>query len=145
MRAVLQRVTRGSCTVEGRVTGEIGAGLVVLLGVAPDDTPAKAEALAAKITKLRIFSDDAGKMNRSLLDVGGDVLSISQFTLFADTRSGNRPSYIGAASPELGRELYAHFNEALRSHGPQVAEGIFGAHMEISLVNDGPVTIWLEV
>lgn len=145
MRAVLQRVTRGSCTVEGRVTGEIGAGLVVLLGVAPDDTPTKAEALAAKIAKLRIFSDDAGKMNRSLLDVGGNVLSISQFTLFADTRSGNRPSYIGAAPPELGRELYAHFNQALRAHGPQVAEGVFGAHMEIALVNDGPVTIWLEV
>jgi D-aminoacyl-tRNA deacylase len=131
--------------VEGRVTGQIGAGLVVLLGVAPDDTPLKAQALAARLVKLRIFNDEAGKMNRSLSDVGGAVLSISQFTLFADTSRGNRPSFLGAASPEQGRALYADFGAALRALGVEVAEGVFGAHMVVSLVNDGPVTLVLEV
>jgi D-aminoacyl-tRNA deacylase len=131
--------------VEGRVTGQIGAGLVVLLGVAPDDTPLKAQALAARLVKLRIFNDEAGKMNRSLSDVGGAVLSISQFTLFADTSRGNRPSFLGAASPEQGRALYADFGAALRALGVKVAEGVFGAHMVVSLVNDGPVTLVLEV
>lgn len=145
MKAVLQRVTRASCHVEGRLTGETGPGLLVLLGVAPGDTAATAQALAAKIVKLRIFNDEAGKMNRSLLDVGGGVLSISQFTLFADASRGNRPSYVGAAAPELGRELYGTFNEALRALGVQVGEGVFGAHMQIELVNDGPVTISLEM
>lgn len=145
MKAVLQRVTRASCHVEGRLTGETGPGLLVLLGVAPGDSAATAQALAAKIVKLRIFNDEAGKMNRSLLDVGGGVLSISQFTLFADASRGNRPSYVGAAAPELGRELYAAFNGALRALGVAVGEGVFGAHMQIELVNDGPVTISLEM
>ncbi|SEJ26858.1 D-tyrosyl-tRNA(Tyr) deacylase [Deinococcus reticulitermitis] len=145
MRAVLQRVSRASCTVEGRVTGETEAGLLVLLGVAPGDDAAKAEQLALKVGKLRIFGDEAGKMNRSVHDIGGGVLSISQFTLFADTRRGNRPSFIGAAPPEQARELYGVFNAALRAQGLPVGEGVFGAHMEIELVNDGPVTMTLEV
>ena len=145
MRAVVQRVTRASCTVGGAVTGQIGPGLLVLLGVAPGDTADTARTLAAKLAKLRIFSDDAGKMNRSVQDSGGSVLSISQFTLFADTSRGNRPSFIGAAPPEQGRELYTEFNAALRALGLTVGEGVFGAHMEIELVNDGPVTVTLEL
>ncbi|AWN23285.1 D-tyrosyl-tRNA(Tyr) deacylase [Deinococcus irradiatisoli] len=145
MRAVIQRVTQARCDVEGRLTGEIGAGLVVLLGVAPGDTPATAQALATKIVKLRVFNDEAGKMNRSLGDVGGAVLSISQFTLFADTSRGNRPSFVGAAPPEQGRALYTEFNAALRWLGIEVAEGMFGAHMSISLINDGPVTLTLDL
>ncbi|WP_161883437.1 D-aminoacyl-tRNA deacylase [Deinococcus alpinitundrae] len=144
MRAVVQRVTRASCEVDGAVTGQIAAGLVVLLGVAPSDTPDTARTLAAKLVKLRIFNDEAGKMNRSLADVGGAVLSISQFTLFADTSRGNRPSFLGAASPEQGRALYAEFNAALRALGVPVGEGVFGAHMVVSLVNDGPVTLTLD-
>ncbi|AZI42617.1 D-tyrosyl-tRNA(Tyr) deacylase [Deinococcus psychrotolerans] len=144
MRAVVQRVTGASCEVDGTVTGQIGAGLLVLLGVAPQDTPETARQLAAKLVKLRIFNDDNGKMNRSLADVGGGVLSISQFTLFADTSRGNRPSFLGAAPPEQGKALYAEFNVALRSLGIQVDEGVFGAHMNISLINDGPVTLTLE-
>ena len=126
------------------MTGQIGAGLVVLLGVAPTDTPGTAHSLAAKLVKLRIFNDEAGKMNRSLADVSGAVLSISQFTLFADTSRGNRPSFLGAAPPEQGRALYAEFNAALRTSGVVVAEGVFGAHMAISLINDGPVTLTLD-
>lgn len=145
MRAVVQRVTRASCTVEGRLTGQTGRGLLILLGVGPSDTAQTAQALAAKIARLRIFSDEAGKMNRSVQDVGGGVLSVSQFTLFADTSSGNRPSFIGAAPAAQGRELYAEFNTALRALGLEVGEGVFGADMQIELVNDGPVTIWLEV
>ena len=145
MRAVVQRVSRATCTVEGRVTGQTGPGLLVLLGVAPADSAATADALAAKIAKLRIFSDDAGKMNRSVLDTGGGVLSVSQFTLFADTRAGNRPSFTGAAPPQQGRELYAAFNAALRALGIIVEEGVFGAHMVIDLTNDGPVTLILEL
>lgn len=145
MRAVIQRVTRASCEVEGNVTGQIGAGLLVLLGVAPTDTPGTARQLAAKLVKLRIFNDEARKMNRSLSDTGGAVLSISQFTLFADTSRGNRPSFLGAAPPEQGRALYAEFNAALRALGVTVGEGVFGAHMAIALVNDGPVTLTLEL
>lgn len=144
MRAVLQRVLRGSCTVGGVVTGQTGPGFVILLGVAPGDSADTAQKLAAKIAKLRVFNDEAGKMNRSVLDVGGSVLSISQFTLYADTRSGNRPSFIGAAPPEQARELYGVFNAALRVLGLSVGEGVFGAHMVIDLVNDGPVTIVLD-
>lgn len=141
---MVQRVIRASCEVEGQLTGQIEAGLLVLLGVAPSDTPETARSLAAKLIKLRIFNDDNGKMNRSLADVGGGVLSISQFTLFADTSRGNRPSFLGAAPPEHGKMLYAEFNAALRSLGVEVGEGVFGAHMLISLVNDGPVTLTLE-
>ena len=144
MKAVVQRVTRADCVVEGRVTGEIGLGLLVLLGVGPADSAAVAQALAAKLVKLRIFADDAGRMNRSLVDVGGAVLSVSQFTLYADTRRGNRPGFTGAAAPELARTLYADFNAALRDLGIEVQEGVFGADMQISLTNDGPVTLMLD-
>ena len=145
MRAVLQRVTRATCHVADEQTGATGPGLLVLLGVAPGDGPETARQLAAKIAKLRIFNDEAGKMNRSVQDIGGGVLSISQFTLFADTSRGNRPSFTGAASPEQGRELYAEFNAALRALGLTVGEGVFGAHMDIELVNDGPVTVTLDL
>ncbi|WP_034383224.1 D-aminoacyl-tRNA deacylase [Deinococcus sp. YIM 77859] len=144
MRALLQRVTRATCTVEGRVTGETGPGLLVLLGVAPEDTPATAQALAAKIAKLRVFGDEAGKMNRSVLDIGGGILSVSQFTLYADTRRGNRPGFSGAAAPDHARALYAEFNAALRACGLSVGEGVFGAHMVLDLTNDGPVTLLLD-
>ena len=144
MRAVVQRVTRATCTVEGRVTGETGPGLLVLLGVAPGDTAGTARALAGRVARLRIFGDDAGKMNRSVQDIGGGVLSVSQFTLFADTRRGNRPSFTGAAPPDQARTLYTEFNAALRDLGLPVGEGVFGAHMVLDLTNDGPVTITLE-
>ncbi|WP_135229313.1 D-aminoacyl-tRNA deacylase [Deinococcus fonticola] len=144
MRAVLQRVTRATCTVEGQLSGETGPGLLVLLGVAPTDTATTAQQLAAKVAKLRVFGDEHGKMNRSLQDIGGGVLSISQFTLFGDTSRGNRPSFIGAAPPEQARELYGVFNTALRNLGLPVGEGVFGAHMVIDLTNDGPVTLILE-
>ncbi|WP_019009977.1 D-aminoacyl-tRNA deacylase [Deinococcus aquatilis] len=144
MRAVLQRVTRATCTVEGQITGQVGAGFMVLLGVAPSDTQATAVALAQKIVKLRVFNDTAGKMNLALAEVGGAVLSISQFTLYADTRRGNRPGFSGAAAPDHARELYAEFNQALRSHGVEVQEGVFGAHMVLDLINDGPVTLILD-
>ncbi|QFP76551.1 D-aminoacyl-tRNA deacylase [Deinococcus sp. AJ005] len=145
MRVVIQRVNHATCTVEGEVTGKTGPGLMVLLGVAPSDTTQTARALAAKIAKLRIFGDDAGKMNRSVVDTGGGILSISQFTLYADTRAGNRPSFTGAAPPEHARELYGAFNAALRALGLTVGEGRFGEHMVIDLSNDGPVTITLEL
>ncbi|MFT2718631.1 D-aminoacyl-tRNA deacylase [Deinococcus sp. A31D244] len=145
MRATLQRVTRATCTVGGEVTGQTGPGLLVLLGVAPADTGATAQALAAKIAKLRIFNDENGKMNRSVLDIGGGVLSVSQFTLYADTRSGNRPSFTAAAPPEQARALYGTFNAALRGLGLPVGEGVFGAHMVLDLTNDGPVTLTLDL
>ncbi|CAM3815783.1 D-aminoacyl-tRNA deacylase [Deinococcus saxicola] len=145
MRAVIQRVNHATCTVAGKVTGQTGPGLMVLLGVAPGDSAQTAKALAGKIAKLRIFGDDAGKMNRSVVDTGGGVLSISQFTLYADTRAGNRPSFIGAAPPDQARELYGTFNAALRDLGLTVGEGRFGEHMVINLSNDGPVTITLEM
>ncbi|WP_291426597.1 D-aminoacyl-tRNA deacylase [Deinococcus sp.] len=144
MRAVVQRVTRATCHVEGELTGETGPGFLVLLGVAPGDTPETARQLAAKIAKLRVFNDDAGKMNRSVQDIGGGVLSISQFTLFADTSRGNRPSFIAAAPPEQARTLYGEFSAALRALGLPVGEGRFGQHMVIDLTNDGPVTITLD-
>ncbi|MDO4264085.1 MAG: D-aminoacyl-tRNA deacylase [Deinococcus sp.] len=144
MRAVVQRAAHGRCTVDGIVTGEIGRGLVVLLGVGPQDTPAEAARLAQKIARMRIFSDPAGKMNLSVQDAGGEVLSISQFTLYADARRGNRPGFSGAAAPALAQELYGVFNAALRAEGVQVAEGIFGADMSIELLNDGPVTLILD-
>ena len=121
-----------------------GPGLLVLLGVAPGDGPETARQLAAKIAKLRIFNDEAGKINRSVQDIGGGVLSISQFTLFADTRPGNRPSFTAAAPPEQARALYAEFNAALRALGLPVGEGRFGEHMVLDLTNDGPVTVTLD-
>ena len=144
MKALLQRVTRADCVVAGQTVGEIGPGLLVLLGVGPADTAEVASALAARTVKLRIFPDEAGRMNRSLQDVGGAALSISQFTLYADTRSGQRPGFSGAAPPEQARALYAAFNAALRGLGVQVQEGVFGADMQVTLTNDGPVTLLLD-
>jgi D-tyrosyl-tRNA(Tyr) deacylase len=144
VRAVIQRVTRASVTVEGRVAGEIGAGLLVLLGVSRTDNPESATYLAEKIANLRIFSDGAGKMSLSLLDVGGSALLVSQFTLYGDTRGGRRPSYIQAAPPEQASLLYEEFVRPIRSLGVPVETGVFQAHMQVELVNDGPVTILLD-
>ncbi len=144
MRAVIQRVSRARVTVEGRVTGEIGAGLLVLLGISREDRPESAAYLAEKIVNLRIFSDQAGKMNLSLLDAGGSALVVSQFTLYGDTRGGRRPSYIQAARPEEAIRLYEEFVQSMRSLGVSVQTGVFQADMEVELVNDGPVTVLLD-
>ena len=141
MKAVVQRVSRASVTPGGA----IGAGLCVLLGVASTDTDADADRLAAKVAQLRIFEDDDGKFDRSLLDTGGAALVVSQFTLIADTRKGNRPSFSEAARPEHAAPLYERFAQALRDLGVEVATGVFGARMAVELVNDGPVTIVLDV
>jgi D-tyrosyl-tRNA(Tyr) deacylase len=144
MRAVCQRVSEARVRVDGAVTGEIGTGLVVLLGVARTDGPADVERLAGKVARLRIFGDERGKFDRSVLDVDGAALVVSQFTLIADTRKGNRPSFVEAAPPSEAEPLYEQFCAALRSEGVPVATGIFGAMMAVELVNDGPVTIVLE-
>ncbi len=147
MRALLQRVTGAFVRVggpDGKVVGEIGPGLVVLVGVGPADTGAVADGLARTVAELRIFRDEAGRTNRSLLDTGGEALVVSQFTLFADTRRGRRPGFTDAAGPELAERLYAGFTDALRGHGIRTATGQFGAEMQVSLVNDGPFTIWLD-
>jgi D-aminoacyl-tRNA deacylase len=144
MRAVIQRVSRAEVRVEGEVVGAIGPGLLALLGVGQDDGPEEARLLADKIVQLRIFSDADGKFNLSALDVGGGVLVVSQFTLFADTRRGRRPSFTSAASPELAAPLVERFMDAIRASGLTVAGGRFGTHMEVELVNDGPVTIVLD-
>jgi D-aminoacyl-tRNA deacylase len=144
MRAVLQRVSRARVTAEGRTTGEIGPGLMILLGVGREDTPAVAASMAEKCVNLRIFEDDQGKMNRSLLEVKGSALVVSQFTLYGDARGQRRPSFITAAPPELGKALYEEFCAALRKLGVNVATGIFQAMMSVELVNEGPVTILLD-
>jgi D-aminoacyl-tRNA deacylase len=144
MRAVLQRVSHARVVVDNRVTGEIGAGLVVLVAVGREDTAATAASLAEKIVHLRIFHDDQGKMNRSLLDTGGAILAVSQFTLYGDARGQRRPSFIQAAPPELGRQLYEEFVRALRALEVRVETGMFQAHMSVELANDGPVTILLD-
>jgi D-tyrosyl-tRNA(Tyr) deacylase len=145
VKAVLQRVTRASVRVEGDIVGEIGRGLCVLLGVARTDSPAEAARLAAKTARLRVFEDEGGRFDRSLLDVGGQALVVSQFTLLGDTARGNRPSFTEAARPEEAEPLYEAFCEALRELGLPVATGVFGARMSLELVNDGPVTIVLEL
>jgi D-tyrosyl-tRNA(Tyr) deacylase len=146
MLALLQRVREARVEVAGEVTGAIGAGLLVFVCAEPPDTEASAERLVAKILKLRIFADDAGKMNRSVADVGGGLLVVSQFTLAADTRGGNRPSFSAAAPPEQGRALYeAVLRIARERHAGAVAAGRFGAEMQVHLVNDGPVTVPLKV
>ena len=145
MLALLQRVSEASVRVDGAVVGEIGAGLLVLVCAERGDIEAQAEKLLAKILKLRIFSDDAGKMNRSVQDTGGGLLVVSQFTLAADASGGNRPSFTGAAAPEEGRRLYEHFVAQARAAHPQVQTGRFGADMQVHLVNDGPVTIPLRI
>jgi D-aminoacyl-tRNA deacylase len=144
MRALLQRVAEASVTVEGRTVGRIGPGLLILVCAMPEDDEARAEALAAKIARLRVFRDDAGKMNLALPEAGGAALVVSQFTLAADTSRGNRPGFSGAAPPEKGQALYAHFAAHLETLGIAVERGVFGAEMQVALVNDGPVTIWLE-
>jgi D-aminoacyl-tRNA deacylase len=144
MRAVLQRVSRARVTVEGRVTGEIGHGLMILLGVGRNDTSSTVGRMADRCANLRIFEDDQGKMNRSLLDVKGSALAVSQFTLYGDARGQRRPSFITAAPPELAKTLYEEFCEALRKLGVPVATGIFQAMMSVELVNEGPVTILLD-
>jgi D-aminoacyl-tRNA deacylase len=143
VRAVVQRVLKARVTVAGETVGEIGPGLLVLLGVGHDDDEAGIVALAGKVARLRIFADEAGHMNRSVLETGGSVLAVSQFTLLADTRKGNRPSFIAAAPPERAEPLYEAFAGALRALGIEVATGRFGRSMEVALVNDGPVTIVL--
>ena len=144
MRAVVQRVCRAEVRVEGASVGAIGPGLLVLLGVGRGDGAEEARFLAEKIVQLRIFSDPDGKFNLSALDVGGGVLVVSQFTLFADTRRGRRPSFINAAPPDIAAPLVERFTDAVRASGVTVAGGRFGAHMEVELVNDGPVTIVLD-
>ena len=145
MQALIQRVSEARVTVDGRVTGAIGAGLLVLLCAERGDDEAVADRLLAKLLKLRIFSDAAGKMNLSVQDVGGGLLVVSQFTLAADTAGGNRPSFTTAAPPELGRHLYEHFVAQARAAHPEVATGEFAADMQVALVNDGPVTIPLRM
>jgi D-aminoacyl-tRNA deacylase len=144
MRAVVQRVSRAHVTVGGSVTGEIAMGLLILLGVGRDDTSAVAANMAEKISNLRIFEDEAGKMNRSLLDVKGSALVVSQFTLYGDARGQRRPSFVAAAPSEQAKNVYEEFAEALRRLGVTVATGVFGAMMSVELVNEGPVTILLD-
>ncbi|MCA9555740.1 MAG: D-tyrosyl-tRNA(Tyr) deacylase [Myxococcales bacterium] len=144
MRAVIQRVTEASVAVAGETVGQIGRGLLVLLGVGEGDGPEQAAWLAEKVAGLRIFEDDAGKMNRSLDEIGGQMLVVSQFTLYGDCRKGRRPSFDKAAPPELASELYEQFVAAVRRQGLTVATGRFREHMLVSLVNDGPVTLMLE-
>jgi D-aminoacyl-tRNA deacylase len=144
MRAVCQRVSEARVSVDGAVVGEIGAGLVVLVGIARSDAAGEAERLAGKVSRLRVFEDELGKFDRSLVDVGGAALAVSQFTLIADTRKGNRPSFTEAAPPEQAEPLYDRFCAALAAEGVPVERGVFGARMAVELVNDGPVTIVLD-
>jgi len=144
MRAVVQRVSRAEVRVEGRIVGAIGRGLLVLVGIAREDTPETGKVLAEKIANLRIFDDEQGRMNRSLLEAGGGVLCVSQFTLYGDCRKGRRPSYDRAASPEAARALYESFVESLGALGVKVETGEFRAMMDVELVNDGPVTLLLD-
>ncbi|ABD55592.1 D-aminoacyl-tRNA deacylase [Jannaschia sp. CCS1] len=144
MRALIQRVHNARVEVEGAIVGQTGPGLLILLCAMAGDTEAEAEKLITKITKLRIFKDEAGKMNRSLLDIGGGALVVSQFTLSADTSRGNRPGFSAAAPPQEGEALYLHAVDLLRGHGVATQTGQFGADMDVHLVNDGPVTIWMD-
>ena len=145
MKALIQRVTDAAVRVDGEVIGEIGNGLLIFVCAMEGDDPSKSKALAAKISKLRIFTDDAGKMNKSLVDVGGAALIVSQFTLAADTSRGNRPGFSSAAKPDIGRALYEQFISDVDDLGITTATGSFGADMAVSLTNDGPVTIWIDV
>ena len=144
MRALIQRVSRGSVSVDGEELARIGRGVVVLLGVGPQDGDAQLDYLANKLTNLRIFEDAEGKINLSLLDVGGEALVVSQFTLYADMRKGRRPSFVGAAPPEIAEPLVTEFAARLGRLGVPTQTGRFGAHMLVEIANDGPVTIWLE-
>ena len=144
MRAVVQRVRTASVTVADEIVAAIGPGLVVLLGVAEEDTAAEAERLAEKVARLRIFDNDESRFDRSLLDLSGEALVVSQFTLIANTRKGNRPSFTDAADPGVAEPLYEHFCAELETDGVRVSRGVFGARMQVALVNDGPVTILLD-
>lgn len=144
MKVILQRVTHASCVVDEQVTGEIKDGYMALVGISTEDQEDVLEKMADKVVNLRVFSDEEGKMNRSLLDVKGDILSISQFTLYADAKKGRRPSFTHAAKPDVSLPMYNQFNELLKAKGVHVETGIFGADMKISLLNDGPVTIILD-
>jgi D-tyrosyl-tRNA(Tyr) deacylase len=144
MKLVIQRVKSASVDVNGKAVGEIGGGLLIFVGVGHDDTAADAAHLAKKTANLRVFDDDAGVMNRSVLDTGGAILAVSQFTLYGDCKKGNRPSYIAAARPEQGNALYEEYVKQLRELGPEVETGTFQAEMDVRLVNDGPVTLILE-
>ena len=145
MKAVIQRVKHAQVEVDKKIVGKINEGFLILLGVAPDDTKEKADAMVKKITKLRIFEDENEKMNLSIQDIKGELLVVSQFTLYADCSGGNRPSFINAAKPDLANELYEYFVGKCKEVIPVVQTGIFGAHMEVSLLNNGPVTIELEM
>lgn len=145
MRAVIQRVKHAQVEVNNEIVGKINEGFLILLGVAPDDTKEKADTMVKKITKLRIFEDENEKMNLSIQDIKGELLVVSQFTLYADCSGGNRPSFINAAKPDLANELYEYFVVKCKEVVPIVQTGIFGAHMEVSLLNNGPVTIELEM
>lgn len=144
MRAVIQRVSQASVTVDGAVVGQIERGLLALVGVGPEDTNATAALLAEKVANMRIFPDDDGRFNRSLLDIDGEVLVVSQFTLYADTRRGRRPGFADAAPPDIAAPIVGVFIEALRGYRLRVANGVFGAHMLVASVNDGPVTIVID-
>lgn len=144
MKAVLQRVAHSSVAVEGQVISSVGKGLLILLGIEREDSIEKAQALSKKIVHLRIFEDAQEKMNLSVLDIQGEVLVISQFTLMADAQKGNRPSFVKAAPPEIAKPLIEEFCRNLQGYGLTVKQGVFGAHMAVDLLNDGPVTIWLE-
>ncbi len=144
MRALIQRVSEASVSVDDQIVGQIGPGLLIFVCAMPGDSQAMADALATKISKLRVFKDDAGKMNHSLLQAGGSALVVSQFTLAADTSRGNRPGFSGAAPPDLGEALYERFGDALSGLGISTQRGRFGADMQVKLVNDGPVTIWMD-
>jgi D-tyrosyl-tRNA(Tyr) deacylase len=144
MRVLIQRVSRASVSVDGQIVGAVGLGFLALVGVTHGDTAAAAARLAGKTARLRVFTDDARLMNLALAEVGGEVLAVSQFTLYADARKGNRPSFVAAAAPDVGEAVYEAYVAALRAEGVPVQTGRFGAHMQVELVNDGPVTILLE-
>lgn len=144
MRVILQRSKEASVTVDGSITGAIDSGYVLLVGITHEDTEKDADYCARKIAQMRIFEDEEGKMNRSIFEAGGAILSISQFTLYGDIRKGRRPSFVEAARPEKAEPLWHHFNEVLRNEGLKVEEGVFGAMMDVKLVNDGPVTLIVE-
>ena len=145
MRAIIQRVNTSQVIVDGKTIADIGKGMLILLGIGPEDDEAKSTAMAKKLAQLRIFEDEQGKMNLSLQDTGGAAIVVSQFTLFADTRKGNRPSFVGAAAPEKASPLVDHFVGELRKFNIPTQSGEFGAHMLVNLQNDGPVTIWMEM
>lgn len=144
MRVILQRSKRASVTVAGEVTGAIDSGYVLLVGITHEDTVEDAKYVAKKVAEMRLFEDEEGKMNRSIFEAGGDILSISQFTLYGDIKKGRRPSFIAAARPETAEPLWQAFNDALRGHGLKVETGVFGAMMDVELINDGPVTLIVE-